>query len=203
MNTAALKPLFVLTLRNPREAAGMIVAMRLPSQALWLALSLVSVLTSLIFTALLHAAPMPQDEIGQLLASSPGYNSPLIFALLQWGRAVLSIFVLYWVGKTFGGLGELVDVLGVMTWLQVVTFVLVGGLFVVGLVLPALSSLGMLVVFGWWLWAVVCFLDVAHRFDSAFKAFGVLIVSIFGVLIGLSIFLGVIGGIVVGTAGVN
>ena len=203
MNTAALKPLFLLTLRDPREAAGMIVAMRLPSQALWLALSLVSVLTSIIFSALLHAAPMPQDEIGQLLESSPGYNSPLIFAMLQWGRAVLSIFVLYWVGKAFGGLGELVDVLAVMTWLQVVTFVLVGVLFVLGVVLPMLSSLGMLVVFGWWLWAVVCFLDVAHRFESGVKAFFVLLFSIFGVLIGLSLFLGVIGGIVVGTSGVS
>ena len=201
MNAEMLKTLFALSLRNPREAAELIVGMKLPTQALWLALSLVSVLTSLVFSSLLHAAPMPQDEVGQMIMSSPGYDSPLIFALMQWGRAVLSVFVLYWVGKSMGGLGTLGDVLAVITWLQMVTFTLIAGLFAVGFIFPFVSTIGMLVVLGWWLWAVVSFLDVAHRFGSPFKAFGVLIVSILGVLLGITVIMGVILSLFAGITG--
>ena len=201
MNAETLKTLFGLSLRQPREAAERIVAMQLPTQTLWLALSLVSVLTSLVFSSLLHAAPMPQDEVSRMIMASPGYDSPLLFALMQWGRAVLSVFVLYWVGKSMGGLGHLGDVLAVITWLQVVTFTLIAGLFVLGFIFPFLSTLGMLAVLGWWIWAVVSFLDVAHQFGSPFKAFGVLIVSILGVLVGVTLIMGVIISLFAGLTG--
>jgi len=63
------------------------------------------------------------------------------------------------------------------------------------------SSIGLLVFFVWWIWAVSKMLDVAHGFDSPLKAFGVMVVSVFGVLLGLSVFMGVIGGLAAGLVG--
>ncbi len=201
MTYDGFKPLFVLTLKSPRAAARQILAMDLPPQALWLALSLVSVLTSLIFSGLLQMAELPEGDMGEMARGSPGYSSPLIFALMQWGRAVLSIFVLLWVGQTLGGQGRLVDVLAVITWLQVVGFCVILALSVAGLILPFVTTLGFFAFFVWWLWAVVGFLDEAHGFNSPIKAFGVLLMSVLGVLIGLSIFMGAVLSLFAGLTG--
>ncbi len=125
MNTAVLKPLFVQTIQDPRAAAQHVLDMALPTQALWIALSLVSVVSSLILAAILRASPLPPGDLGLLVGQSPAYNAPLIFAIMQWGRVVLSVFMLFWVGRMLGGRGELRDVLAVVTWLQLVSFVMV------------------------------------------------------------------------------
>ncbi len=199
MAFADWKGLFFLTLKAPKEAARHLLALELPAQALWMALALVSVVTSMVFSGLLQMAPMPADEMGDLIRGTPAYDAPLIFALLQWARAVVSVFVLYWVGTVFGGQGRLVDVLAVMTWLQAVTFVLMLGIVVLGVILPFVSSLLILAMAVWWVWAVISALDVAHAFDSMVKSAAVLIVSVIGATIGLTIFLGVVASVFVGT----
>lgn len=195
MYSVALKPLFRLSLVSPREAASQVVAMGLPANALWIALSLVSVLSALMMSSLLQLVPLTDEPMAQLLGESPARNSPMIFAILQWGRAVLTVFVLHWVGRALGGQGSLQDVLGVITWLQAMTFALIAILMVVGMIIPILSSLGFLVFVGWYLWSVVTYIDEAHEFDNPFKAIGVLIVSIMGVLLGMSVFMALLGGI--------
>ncbi len=201
MTLTALMPLLTTTVRAPRDGAARILALNLPAQALWIALTLVSVVTSGVVAALVQAAPLPQGELGAMVAASPVYSSPLIFAVMQWGRAVLSVFMLFWLGRALGGRGQVVDVLAVVTLLQAVSFLLVAGLTILGLLLPFTSSLGVLVLIVWWMWAFSNALDVAHGFDSPLKAFGVMIMSVFGVLIGLSIFMGIIGGVAVGLTG--
>lgn len=193
------KALFVLTLKAPRDGAQQVLSLNVPAQALWMALSLVSIVTSMIFAGLLQLAPMPQDEMGDLVRTMPAYDAPLIFALLQWARAVVTVFVLFWVGRVFGGTGQLGDVLAIVTWLQAVTFALMLGIVVLGALVPFVSSLLILVMVVWWVWAVVSSLDVAHGFESMVKAAAVLIVSVVGVTIGLSIFIGVVASVFVGT----
>ena len=199
MALADWKALFVLTVKAPRDGAQQVLALGLPAQALWIALSLVSVVTSMIFAGLLQLAPMPQDEMGDLVRTMPAYDAPLIFALLQWARAVVTVFVLFWVGRTFGGTGRLVDILAIIAWLQAVTFCLMLGIVVLGALLPFVSSILVLVMAVWWVWAVVSALDVAHGFDSMIKAAAVMIVSVIGATIGLSIFIGVVASLFVGT----
>lgn len=201
MTDTALRPLLLTTVRNPRDGAGRVLGMNLPPQALWIALSLISIVTSGVVAALVQAAPIPEGEIGVLITASPVYSSPLIFALMQWGRAVLSVFMLYWVGRGLGGRGGIPEVLAVVTLLQAVSFILVAGCVLLGLVIPFVSSLGLLVFIVWWMWAVSNMLDVAHGFDSPLKAFGVMVIAIFGVVVGLSIIMGVIGGLFAATTG--
>ena len=198
MTVNDLKSLFGQTIRTPREAGERIINMGLPAQALWIALSLVSVVTSLVFAGLLQVGTLPDDQFGQIMSASPAYSAPLVFALMQWARAIVSVFVFYWVGRLMGGRNPLENVLAVLTLLQAVTFVIMVALLLTGLVLPFVTSLAILAAFIWWLWAITSLLDVAHGFDSAFKAAGVLIVSVLGVTVGMSIFFGAVGGLFMG-----
>lgn len=200
MNTVNIKQLFVLTLKAPKEAGAQVLALDLPIRGLWLALSLVSVVTSIIFASLMQLAPMGEDQFSDLMRTSPAHSAPLVFALLQWARAVVSVLVIYYVGRMMGGIGQLRDVLTVMAWLQAVTFVLMVGLVIMGAILPMLSSLVILAMVIWWVWAIVSLLNVAHGFDSMFKAGGVLIVSLLGVTVGMSIFFGAISALFVGAS---
>jgi len=200
VNTLNLKQLFIQTLKAPSEAGVQVVALHLPIQGLWLALSLVSVVTSLIFAALMQLVPMGEDQFSGLMQASPAHSAPLVFAFLQWARAVVSVLVIYWVGRMMGGTGQLRDVLAVMAWLQAVTFVLMVGLVIMGAILPMLSSLMILAMVIWWVWAIVSLLNVAHEFDSMFKAGGVLIVSLLGVTVGMSIFFGAVSALFVGVS---
>lgn len=200
MNTVNIKQLFVLTLKAPKEAGAQVLALDLPIRGLWLALSLVSVVTSIIFASLMQLAPMGEDQFSDLMRTSPAHSAPLVFALLQWARAVVSVLVIYYVGRMMGGTGQLRDVLAVMAWLQAVTFVLMVGLVIMGAILPMLSSLVILAMVIWWVWAIVSLLNVAHGFDNMFKAGGVLIVSLLGVTVGMSIFFGAISALFVGAS---
>lgn len=199
MVASDLKGLFVQTVKAPREGVQQVLSLNLSAQVLWMALTLVSVVTSIILAGLLQVAPLPQDDVGNLMRTMPAYDAPIIFALMQWARAVVTVFILYWAGRMFGGTGRLVDVLAVITWLQAVTFTLMLGIGVLGVVLPFVSSILIFAMVVWWLWAVTSSLDVAHGFDNMMKAAAVLIVSVIGATIGLSIFFGVMASVFVGT----
>lgn len=199
MGASDWKALFFQTVKAPREGAQQVLSLNLSAQVLWMALSLVSVVTSIILASLLQIAPLPQDDMGNLMRTMPAYDAPIIFALMQWARAVVTVFILYWTGRMFGGTGRLVDILAVITWLQAVTFALMLGIGVLGVVLPFVSSILIFAMVVWWLWAVASSLDVAHGFDNTMKAAAVLIVSVIGATIGLSIFFGVMASVFVGT----
>lgn len=195
MNFQYFKQLFRLTLTDPRGAGQQVIALQLPVQALWMALILTSVLLSLMVSAVFHATPLPQDEVGQLIQMSPAYQSPLLFAVINWGQAVISVFVLHWIGRALGGQGELADMLAVMIWLQIVSLTLAVGLFLASLLLPILGALAMLLALFWGLWATIALVDAANRFDNMAKAFGTCLLAVVAFSIGMTIFSAVIGGL--------
>ncbi len=196
-----LKPLLLSALREPRVAARTVLDMRLPDQALWMALSLVAILTTLFVAGLLQIAPIPQNEFGQLLETTVLYRAPLVAALIQWGQAVFFVFVLHWVGVIFGGQGARRDVLAVMTLLQVASFSMLLVLTLVGMALPILSGFAMLIFVCWWIYAFVSFVDVAHDFNAPLKTAGVLIAAFIGFVIGTSLILSLVGGLILGVRG--
>ncbi|MEM9912911.1 MAG: YIP1 family protein [Pseudomonadota bacterium] len=200
MNSAAFAPIFRLSLQNPREAAKHVIAMGLPERALWIALSLVVVLTSLVMSGILQAVPLPEDEISQVLTTSPGYNSPLLLTAIRLGQAVLAVYILFWVGRALGGQGSKQDLLGVITLLQVVSFVLLTTITIVSLIFPLFSFVAFLTFIGWLLWSVLTYVDEAHEFDNMFKATGVVLVSVVGIIVGMSVLLGLLGGLFLGSS---
>lgn len=194
MNFGWFKSMLRLTLTNPRQAGALVVEMGWPMQGLWIALLLVSVLLSLMVSAVFHSAPLPPGELGQLIEMSPAYHTPLLFALLNWAQALVSVFLLHRIGLAFGGQGELGDVLAVMIWLQVVSLVLAVVLFVVGLILPLVGGLLMIAAFFWGLWATLALVAAAHRFDSLLKAAGVCVATVVVFSIGMTMLSALLSG---------
>ncbi|MEQ8897729.1 MAG: YIP1 family protein [Roseovarius sp.] len=195
MNFAWFRAMLRLTLTNPRQAGAHVIDMGFPMQGLWVALMLVSVLLSLLVSAVFHFTPVPPGEMGQLIEMSPAYHTPLLFALLNWAQALISVFVLHWVGRSFGGQGELADILAVMIWLQVVSLVLAVVLFLLGLILPLVGGLLMIAAFFWGLWATIALIAAANRFDSLLKAAGVCVATVVVFTIGMTILSALLGGL--------
>ncbi|WP_317054526.1 YIP1 family protein [Roseovarius rhodophyticola] len=211
MNSETLKPLFALTLQNPRAAAERVIALGLPASVWWMLLSLTVVLSSLYMVGRFLAAPLPPALLEELSRTPNGQQTLLLYSLftdspffttvMLFGFTVLMVHVLCWVGRALGGQGSLLDILSVFTLLQVMTLLLSFGLFLISLIVPALAALGSLVFLAWTLWAVTSFLDAAHGFNNPLKAFGVLVVSFIAVLFGASIAMGVLGGLFLGITG--
>ncbi|MEO0372458.1 MAG: Yip1 family protein [Pseudomonadota bacterium] len=171
--TSTFKTIFLTTLTNPRQGGRDVIGLGLPTQGLWMALMLMAVVLSLLVSGLFQISPIPDDELGRLIRSSPAFTSPLMFAVINWGQSVVTVYVLHWVSRMVGGQGEVRDMLSVMIWLQVMTLILAVASTAVSLIIPAIGALCMLLAFFWGLWAVVAFVDAASRFDSLFKALGV------------------------------
>jgi hypothetical protein len=195
MSFAWFRAMLRLTLTKPREAGALVVEMGWPMQGLWIALMLVSVLLSLLVSAVFYVAPLPPGEMGELIQLSPAYHTPLLFALLNWAQALISVVLLHRIGLAFGGKGELADVLAVMIWLQVVSLVLAVVLFLIGLILPLVGGLMMLAAFFWGLWATLALIAAAHRFDGLLKAAGVCVLTVVTFSIGMTILSAVLGGL--------
>lgn len=169
------KTLFRTTLTNPRRGGRDVIALNLPTQGLWIALALMSVILTLLVSGLFQVLPVPDDELGLMLQRSLFAQSPILFALGNWVQSVITVYVLHWVSRMVGGEGEVRDMLSVMIWLQVMSLVLCLTSMLVSMVLPAIGALLLLVVLFWLLWAVVAFVDAAADFDSMFRALGVCI----------------------------
>lgn len=178
--------LMIETLRDPRSVAHRLLGLGLDTSVLWLALVLVTVLNALLFTLSNVLFPTPSPAPGLT-------DNPLLYAIASGGGFVISVFVLTWVGNMMGGQGRLAEVLILMVWLQ---FVGLAGHVLTLLVAAAVPmlSLGLtLAIFGFSLWITLHFLSAAHRFDNLWRAFGVLIVTVLGLSLGLTIFLTLIG----------
>ena len=175
MTFNTVKALFRTTLTDPRQGGRDVIALNLPTQGLWIALMLMAVILSLLVSGLFYVSPIPDDDLGQMIRSSPAFQSPLLFALINWGQSVVTVYVLHFVSRMVGGEGEVRDMLSVMIWLQVMTLVLAVTFSLVLLVIPAIGALCMLLAFFWGLWAIVAFVDAASDFDSMFRALGVCI----------------------------
>ncbi|WP_162685552.1 Yip1 family protein [Roseovarius amoyensis] len=198
MNAAYLKYLLRITMTNPRQAGREVIALGLPLQGLWMALMLMAILLSLMVSGVFHGAPLPPGAMGDAIRMSPAYHSPLIFAVINWGQAVMSVFVLHWIGRMFGGQGTLGDMLAVMIWLQFVSLVLAAVLFVAGLIVPVAGGVLTLMALAWGLWATVALVDAANRFDNIFKALGVCLAAVVAFSVGITLFSAVLGGLSMG-----
>ena len=187
----ALGDLVRQTLFDPREAAGRLIALELPRNALWMALGLMTVLNTIVYSLSLTLAP-PGDPAAMAMVP-PIFQSPLFFALFLGGTLVIVVLALTWIGQTFGGRGRLDDILVLITWLQVLRLGLQALLTLILVVAPLLGGLITIVASVWGIYILVAFIDRAHGFDNMFRAAGVLLVGALAMVFGLSLILGVIG----------
>lgn len=190
------KDLVRQTLFQPQEAARALIEMRLPRQGLWMALALLSILNSIVYSLSLQLSP-PTDPSASLMP--PAFHSPILFAVFLFGALAITVIALHYVGQGLGGApGSMDDILVLLTWLQVLRLLVQVGVLILVLVAPVLGALAVIVAAVWGIYILISFVDAAHRFGNMFKAAGVILLSLVAMAVGLSAFLSLVGVVVMG-----
>lgn len=193
MNREVIIALFKQTLTEPRAAGRYIIGLDLPAQFLWMALAFLAVLMSLLVSGMFQLVPIPEGDMGDMVRMNPAYRTPLMFALMQWGQAVISVVVLTWIGRLFGGAARVEDMLAVTIWLQFIALVLGLGVGVLVVLLPPLGAFAILAYIAWALFITVAMIDAAHKFENMLKSLGVFIASILALALGSALIAGLLG----------
>lgn len=178
MSRPELPALALATIRSPATAARDLMALNLPSQALWAGLGLVAVAHALFYLFSETVSPSPVTQI---------IGSPLRYFLLVAVNMALTAFALHRVGRMMGGEAALDDVLVLIVWLNGLYLVSLLAVLLIGLAVPLL---GMVLVFATVIlgfWITLHFVNEAHRLGSLFRAFGVIVAAIIVVFICLSL----------------
>jgi hypothetical protein len=174
----ALWDMIKLSVTAPRDAAGRLLAMRLPAQVGWLGFGLVVVINTFAQALYSVLVPLPEELQGVAIP-------PIGFAIMFATALILSVIVLAWVGRFFGGIAQLEDVLCILVWLQFLRAIAQLGLVAVAVIIPQLSVIAGLGVSLLGVWLLMNFLNVAFGFDNLWKSFGVMLAAGVFVLAGL------------------
>lgn len=185
------RQLTATTLRNPAAAAQELMSLHLPRSVLWTALILMATLQALTFgvSEILIPTTAPVPLV---------FDSPLAFFGMAVVALALTVYSLQWTGRMLGGSGSLEDVMVIIVWIQVLRVVVQLLALVLAIVMPGLALLLVFVATILGLYILVHFVNEAHRLNSLLRASGVLVSSVIVMVLGLSIFLSLIGAPLVG-----
>lgn len=186
MTADDLIPLVKTTVRNPPDAARMIMGLNLSREVLWTALALVAALNTLIIQALLSGS-------GPNAAIPSYFYAPLTLFVLMAGVMVVYVHALFWAGLMVKGQGRLDDLLAVVVWLQALRTAAQVGIILVSLMVPAIGMLAMVLVAVWGFWILLNFIATALNLPSPAYGLVVLIIGLAGLVLGLSILLALVG----------
>lgn len=150
-----------LTLRDPRQAARVLLAEGVPMRARTAGLLLVAVVSALLASIQFGTAPQPMDPFSSFMLASP-----FRAAVMQWLFLALSVGLVHQVGRAFGGHGSFPDALLIVVWLQVLMLALQVLQLVVTFLSPGLAGVIGLVGFGVFLWLMTTFIAELHGFRS-------------------------------------
>ena len=188
MKPADFTMLAQMTLRDPREAARIIMALNLPREVLWTALALIAAINTIILQLLIAASP-PETQ-----AQFPSYfSAPLVVFTLLAGVMVVYVHTVYWAGRAISGKGLLFDILALIVWLQVLRTAIQLIVLVLTMVAPALAGLLSIVAFAWGLWVLLNFMVEALELPSLSHAGLALMLAVVGLVLGMGILLAVLG----------
>jgi hypothetical protein len=178
------------TVQDPRSAARMLMALRLPNRARWLLFGLVATAAA-IFT---HVGfnLLPQDEtafMGEAMAS------PIETALFQAGFLLLTVAAVYRIGRWRGGKGSFADALLLIGWLQIVLLCIQVIQIVALVILPPVAQVigvaGLVLSF----WMLTQFIAELHGFQSAWRVFFGILTTVLGASVIIAIGLVIFGGV--------
>lgn len=173
---ARIAALAQLTLRNPRQAARVLLASDVPLPARTMGLLLVAVVSAILASLQTGMQAEPVDPLIQEMTASP-----VRAAVLQWVILVLSVGVIHAMGRSFGGTGTLADALLVTVWLQVVMMGFQALQLVAEFLSPALAALVGLTSLAVFLWLITSFVAELH----GFRSLGLVFMGVLGAALGL------------------
>lgn len=163
--------LFKQTIRAPRNSARLLIDANIPPSVAWSALILITVLstlTSYLFSSVFLASTINPEAI------IPA--SPFLIVAMQLTVALVLIMGVYAIGHMFNGEGSFNDVLIVMTWFQVVMFVVQLIQLILFFVLPPVGAFFSFISLALFFWLISHFIAEVHGFKS-------LILTLFMVII--------------------
>lgn len=168
---ARLVDLARLTVQDPQQAARVLLAEGVPLKARTAGLLLVAILSALL-ASLQVGGRESLDPFSALMLASP-----IRAAVFQWLFLAVTVFLVYRVGRAFGGHGRFADALLVVVWLQLIML----GFQVLQMVIlplsPNFAGLIGLVSFGLYLWLLTVFIAELHGFVSRGMVFLVMVLT--------------------------
>jgi len=191
MTSEAFWSLVRQTLFEPRDAARRILSAGLPAREGWLALALMAVLNTLVYSLSIRLSP-PSDP-AMLDMMGPAFHAPLIFAATLFAGLALAALAFTHAGRALGGTATLGDMLVLLTWMQALRLIVQVGLVVLALAMPALAGVVVIVAAFWGLYILLAFMAEAHGYDSLWRAAGALVIAFVGLVFGLSLLFSLVG----------
>ena len=175
------------TIPEPRKVARDVLSLDFPRAALWQAFALFAVLSTGLNVASVILFPPDPMLAGSLL------GDPLRMGMVQTASLVITVFLIYWVGRAFGGHGTFPQAILTVIWMQYVGVMLQLVVLVVALFAPGLAALVALFSAGVSFWIVTHFTAEMHGFRSAGLVFATIVVLLLGLGVVLGIALALIG----------
>ncbi len=155
------------TIRDPRLATRYVMQLELPLKLRWETLILVAVLSAIFAYISQYASFIAAGDLG------PSMNilSPVSLGFSQLVVMIAMVYSMYFVGKWFGGTGNLADAILLVSWLQFVLICLQIIQILAILVSPAISlvigMIGLVLVFV----LLTLFISEMHGFKSVAGVF--------------------------------
>lgn len=178
-----------LSVQDPRRGARTLLSMDVPLPARTAGLLLMAVASAVLMHLGFLLLPPANDQMSQFLM-----QSPIRTAVIQWLILVVSVFLIFQIGRAWGGHGSLPDTLLIVVWLQVIML----GVQVVQLLalilappLAGIVNIAGLILF---FWLLSSFIAELHGFASRGKVLAGIFATTFAmaliVVFVLSLFIG-------------
>ncbi|TCP40854.1 Yip1-like protein [Rhodovulum marinum] len=176
------------TLSNPRGGARAVLSLGLPEGVLWQMLVAIVSISVLLTQLGEYLVPAPMDPLTPVFRANP-----LLTAVVQGGLLVVTVYAIHVIGRRFGGRGDFAGALALTVWLQalMVGLQVVQTLFLVAL--PPVAGLVGLFGIGLFFWLLSHFVAELHGFFSAIKTFAAIIASMVAIILGMSLFMSILG----------
>lgn len=175
------------TIPEPRKIARELFGLGIPRAALWQMLGVVLVVSAAFGVVSGLLLPTAPEMEGTLFAN------PLLVAIAEAAVAVVTVYVIFWLGRAAGGTGTFEDGLITVLWLNFVLLLVQTGVLILSLFAPTMAvllwSAGGVTGF----WILSHFIAEAHGFSSALRVFGTILLASFVAVAVLSIVLALIG----------
>ena len=153
----------ILTVRNPKAGLRSVMAYGLGVRELAEAAVLVAILGAIVATLMLAFTPADSDDV--MLTPA---RSPLVLTLFQIATIFVSAYLLFYVGRLFGGDGTFGACLTAAIWLQVILLLVQILQFVLMFVIPFLATLAFMAAIVLVIYLSVSFVKEVHGFRSLF-----------------------------------
>ncbi|OYW57501.1 MAG: hypothetical protein B7Z10_11100 [Rhodobacterales bacterium 32-66-7] len=165
-----------LSVEDPRAGVRSLLAQGVPLPARTLGLVLIAVASALLLHLSFLLLPPPEDPLAGFMI-----QSPVRTAIVQWLFLAATVLLIFWVGRAFGGRGNLPDTLLVVVWLQVIMIAVQLAQLVALVISPPLAGLINIAGFFLFFWLFASFVAELHGFQSRWAVFGGILATGFGV----------------------